>query len=97
MLSWQLGCKVPKRERTETTNVSVELKSQVYKSITVCFCTNIKNYKSSVPENVPENTPGAWLTKLSIIAPGLRDREGVLQWPDVFAVQLACGRHDKKY
>lgn len=46
-----------------------------------------------VPENVPENTPGAWLTKLSIIAPGLRDREeGVLQLPDVFAEQLASGQ-----
>lgn len=29
-----------------------------------------------VPENVPEKTPGAWLTKLSITAPGLREREG---------------------
>lgn len=27
-----------------------------------------------VPEKVPEKTPGAWLTKLSMTAPGLRDR-----------------------
>lgn len=26
-----------------------------------------------VPEKVPEKTPGAWLTKLSIMAPGFRD------------------------
>lgn len=25
-----------------------------------------------MPEKVPEKTPGAWLTKLSITAPGLR-------------------------
>lgn len=29
----------------------------------------------SVPEKVPEKTPGAWFTKLSITAPGLRERE----------------------
>lgn len=45
-----------------------------------------------MPENVPEKTPGAWFTKLSMIAPGLRDREGVLQLPDVFAGQLASGQ-----
>lgn len=28
-----------------------------------------------VPEKVPEKTPGAWLTKLSMMAPGLRERE----------------------
>lgn len=28
----------------------------------------------SVPEKVPEKTPGAWFTKLSITAPGLRER-----------------------
>lgn len=27
-----------------------------------------------VPEKVPEKTPGAWLTKLSMTAPGLRER-----------------------
>lgn len=27
-----------------------------------------------VPEKVPEKTPGAWLTKLSMMAPGLRER-----------------------
>lgn len=27
-----------------------------------------------VPENVPEKTPGAWFTKLSMMAPGLRER-----------------------
>lgn len=26
-----------------------------------------------VPEKVPEKTPGAWLTKLSMMAPGFRD------------------------
>lgn len=32
-----------------------------------------------VPEKVPEKTPGAWLTKLSMMAPGLRERvEGLL-------------------
>lgn len=33
-----------------------------------------------MPEKVPEKTPGAWLTKLSMIAPGLRERllRGVL-------------------
>lgn len=29
----------------------------------------------SVPEKVPEKTPGAWFTKLSIMAPGFRERE----------------------
>lgn len=28
----------------------------------------------SSPENVPEKTPGAWFTKLSMTAPGLRER-----------------------
>lgn len=28
-----------------------------------------------MPEKVPEKTPGAWLTKLSIMAPGLREEE----------------------
>lgn len=28
----------------------------------------------SVPEKVPEKTPGAWFTKLSMTAPGFRDR-----------------------
>lgn len=27
-----------------------------------------------MPEKVPEKTPGAWLTKLSMTAPGLRER-----------------------
>lgn len=26
------------------------------------------------PEKVPEKTPGAWFTKLSMMAPGLRER-----------------------
>ena len=31
-----------------------------------------------LPEKVPEKTPGAWLTKLSMMAPGFRERdEGV--------------------
>lgn len=45
-----------------------------------------------MPENVPENTPGAWLTKLSMIAPGLREREGVLQLLAVLAVQFVSGQ-----
>lgn len=28
-----------------------------------------------MPEKVPEKTPGAWLTKLSMMAPGLREEE----------------------
>lgn len=36
----------------------------------------------SSPEKVPEKTPGAWLTKLSMMAPGLRERvEGLLPLP----------------
>lgn len=49
----------------------------------------IKLYRNYLPENVPENTPGAWLTKLSIIAPGLRERDCVLQLPIAFVVQFA--------
>lgn len=34
---------------------------------------------SPSPEKVPEKTPGAWLTKLSMMAPGLRERaEGLV-------------------
>lgn len=28
--------------------------------------------RNALPEKVPEKTPGAWFTKLSITAPGLR-------------------------
>lgn len=31
-----------------------------------------------LPEKVPEKTPGAWFTKLSMTAPGLREREAGL-------------------
>lgn len=42
------------------------------------------------PEKVPENTPGAWLTKLSMIAPGLRERgEGTLPLLVLVVLQLA--------
>lgn len=35
-----------------------------------------------VPEKVPEKTPGAWFTKLSMMAPGLRERvEGLVPPP----------------
>lgn len=47
----------------------------------------------SVPEKVPEKTPGAWFTKLSMTAPGLREREvGLLPVGDVgLAPVLAAG------
>lgn len=46
---------------------------------------------SSLPENVPEKTPGAWLTKLSMMAPGFRERaEDMELLPlGLLAVQLA--------
>lgn len=44
----------------------------------------------SVPEKVPEKTPGAWFTKLSMTAPGLRDR-GVGLLPGVDVVLLLAG------
>lgn len=31
-----------------------------------------------LPEKVPEKTPGAWFTKLSMTAPGLRERDAGL-------------------
>lgn len=47
--------------------------------------------RSSLPENVPEKTPGAWLTKLSMMAPGFRERvEDMELLPlGLLAVQLA--------
>lgn len=40
------------------------------------------NDLDTVPEKVPEKTPGAWLTKLSMMAPGLRERvEGLVPLP----------------
>lgn len=45
-----------------------------------------------VPEKVPEKTPGAWLTKLSMMAPGLRDRdEGLPPLVGLLVLQLASG------
>lgn len=45
-----------------------------------------------VPEKVPEKTPGAWFTKLSIMAPGLRERdEGLLPLFELVELQLASG------
>lgn len=41
----------------------------------VCFLqAAIRKLCISSPENVPEKTPGAWFTKLSMIAPGFRER-----------------------
>ena len=40
-----------------------------------------------LPEKVPEKTPGAWFTKLSMTAPGLRERDVGL--PPVGEVGLA--------
>lgn len=34
----------------------------------------LPSLKCHVPEKVPEKTPGAWFTKLSMTAPGLRER-----------------------
>lgn len=46
-----------------------------------------------VPEKVPEKTPGAWLTKLSMMAPGLRERvEGLLPLLELLVLQLASGQ-----
>lgn len=44
----------------------------------------------SVPEKVPEKTPGAWFTKLSMTAPGLRER-GVGLLPGVEVALLLAG------
>lgn len=44
----------------------------------------------SVPEKVPEKTPGAWFTKLSMTAPGFRDR-GVGLLPGVDVALLLAG------
>lgn len=44
----------------------------------------------SVPEKVPEKTPGAWFTKLSMTAPGFRDR-GVGLPPGVDVALLLTG------
>lgn len=46
-----------------------------------------------VPEKVPEKTPGAWLTKLSMMAPGLRERvEGLVPLLELLVLQLASGQ-----
>lgn len=46
-----------------------------------------------VPEKVPEKTPGAWLTKLSMMAPGLRERvEGLVALLELLVLQLASGQ-----
>lgn len=46
-----------------------------------------------VPEKVPEKTPGAWLTKLSMMAPGLRERvEGLVPLLGLLVLQLASGQ-----
>lgn len=46
-----------------------------------------------VPEKVPEKTPGAWFTKLSMMAPGLRERvEGLLPLLGLLVLQLASGQ-----
>lgn len=46
-----------------------------------------------VPEKVPEKTPGAWLTKLSMIAPGLRERvDGLVPLLGLLVLQLASGQ-----
>lgn len=45
-----------------------------------------------VPEKVPEKTPGAWLTKLSMMAPGLRERvEGLLPPLGLLGVLVLSG------
>lgn len=49
------------------------------------------NLNGSSPEKVPEKTPGAWLTKLSMMAPGLRERvEGLEPLLGLLVLQLAC-------
>lgn len=46
-----------------------------------------------VPEKVPEKTPGAWLTKLSMMAPGLRERgEELVPLLGLLVLQLASGQ-----
>lgn len=46
-----------------------------------------------VPEKVPEKTPGAWLTKLSMMAPGLRERgEGLVPLLGLLVLQFASGQ-----
>lgn len=47
------------------------------------------------PEKVPEKTPGAWLTKLSMMAPGLRERvEGPVPLLGLLGLQFACRKTD---
>lgn len=41
----------------------------------VCTLTARGDTPGHLPEKVPEKTPGAWFTKLSMTAPGLRERE----------------------
>lgn len=52
---------------------------------------------SSSPENVPEKTPGAWLTKLSMMAPGLRECwEIQVAGLEPFVLQFAWKTHFEK-
>lgn len=74
LLSWQLGCKVPGGGGKE---VSVrQAAPQTHSTITpnIHSPQKLPKPEQHVPEKVPEKTPGAWLTKLSMTAPGLRDR-----------------------
>lgn len=55
------------------------------------------NLRGSSPEKVPEKTPGAWLTKLSMMAPGLRERgEGLEPLLGLLLLQLAWRTKKKK-
>lgn len=73
LLSWQLGCKVPggggERGGCETSSPSGSTAP-----LLPTFPQSPPGIEQHVPEKVPEKTPGAWLTKLSMTAPGLRDR-----------------------
>lgn len=75
LLSWQLGCKVPGGGGRGRCEMSSSPRPTSPTSLpSGPFVAALREVQHHVPEKVPEKTPGAWLTKLSMTAPGLRER-----------------------